>query len=289
MKNITLLSRILKITNELITSEEFKAKYRIENSFSRKRKLSFVNSVYFILSGLRKSISTEINNFIEEHSNLNFQKISKQAFSKARQNISPKAFKALCSVFVDSFYNSNAKLNKWHGFNVFAVDGTTLQIPDTQENIEYFGASTNQSSTQTALASASAIYDVLNDIVIDAIVEPYKKSEREMAKQHINSIKNAKLLNKSIVIFDRGYPSYDMFNYLDDKGLFFLIRTSSSWKKFRNLDYNDNILDYEFENSSKKLRVLKIELPDGTIEVLVTNIFNKNITLDLFKELYFLR
>lgn len=42
-----------------------------------------------------------------------------------------------------------------------------------------------------------------------------------MAKQHINSIKNAKLLNKSIVIFDRGYPSYDMFNYLDDKGLFF--------------------------------------------------------------------
>ena len=160
MKNITLLSRILKITNELITSEEFKVKYKIENSFSRKRKLSFVNSVYFILSGLRKSISTEINNFIEEHSNLNFQKISKQAFSKARQNISPKAFKALCSVFVDSFYNSNAKLNKWHG---------------------------------------------LNDIVIDAIVEPYKKSEREMAKQHINSIKNAKLLNKSIVIFDRGF------------------------------------------------------------------------------------
>ena len=50
MKNITLLSRILKITNELITSEEFKAKYRIENSFSRKRKLSFVNSMYFILS-----------------------------------------------------------------------------------------------------------------------------------------------------------------------------------------------------------------------------------------------
>ena len=65
MKNITLLSRILKITNELITSEEFKAKYRIENSFSRKRKLSFVNSVYFILSGLRKSISTDTTNILK--------------------------------------------------------------------------------------------------------------------------------------------------------------------------------------------------------------------------------
>ena len=74
MKNINLLSKILKKTNDLIMSEEFKVKYKIENSFSRKRKLSFVNSVYFILSGLRKSISTEINNFIEEHSNLNFPK-----------------------------------------------------------------------------------------------------------------------------------------------------------------------------------------------------------------------
>lgn len=36
-----------------------------------------------------------------------------------------------------------------------------------------------------------------------------------MAQQHINSINNIKLLNNSIVIFDRGYPSYDMFNFLD--------------------------------------------------------------------------
>jgi hypothetical protein len=40
---------------------------------------------------------------------------------------------------------------------------------------------------------------------------------------------------------------------------------------------------------SKKVRVIKIELPDGTIEMLVTNIFYKSITTTLFKELYFLR
>lgn len=49
-----------------------------------------------------------------------------------------------------------------------------------------------------------------------------------MVKQHINSINNMKLLSNSIVIFDRGYPSYDMFNFLEEKGVFFLMRVSSS-------------------------------------------------------------
>ena len=289
MNNIKLLSSIFKRTNTLIKSEEYREAYRIDNSFSRKRKLSFSNAVYFICSALRKSLSTEINNFIEEHPYLEFPNISKQAFSKARQNISSEAFKELCRVFTDSFYNSNVNLKKWNGFNVFAVDGTTLQIPDTSENVEHFGASKNQSTTKTALASASALYDVLNDIVIDATISRYRTSERKMACQHINSINNMKLLSNSIVLFDRGYPSYEMFDFLDEKGLFFVIRLSSSYKEIQAINSNDSILNYNFGIISKKVRVIKIELPDGTIEMLVTNIFYKSITTTLFKELYFLR
>ena len=289
MNNIKLLSSILKRTNTLIKSEEYKEAYRKDNSFSRTRKLSFPNTVYFICSALRKSLSSEINNFIEEHSYLEFPNISKQAFSKARQNISPEAFKELCRVFTDSFYNSNINLKKWNGFNVFAVDGTTLQVPDTSENIAHFGTSKNQSTTKTALASASALYDVLNDIVIDATISRYRTSEREMAKQHINSINNIKLLSNSIIIFDRGYPSYDMFNFLEENGLFFLMRVSSSYKIAESINSNDSILNYKFGIYSKEVRVIKVDLPDGTIEVLLTNVFDKTITTTLFKELYFLR
>ena len=94
----------------------------------------------FICSALRKSISSEIANFIEDNSNLNFPNISKQAFSKARQNVSYEAFKELCRLFVTIFYESNNNLNKWNGYNILAVDGTTLQVPDTSENVEVFGA-----------------------------------------------------------------------------------------------------------------------------------------------------
>ena len=46
MGNTELLSLILKETNNLITSTEFKEAYSLGNSFSRNRKLSFSNTVF---------------------------------------------------------------------------------------------------------------------------------------------------------------------------------------------------------------------------------------------------
>lgn len=115
-----------------------------------------------------------------------------------------------------------------------------------------------------ARTSTSALYDVLNDIVIDAVISPYKTSEREMSKQHINSLNKKKLLTKSIVIFDRVYPSYDMFNFLDEKGLFFLIRVTSSFKEIQKINANDSLIEYKFGTYSKKVRVIKVELPSIT-------------------------
>lgn len=252
MKNTKILSLILKKTNSRIISDEYKEAYILGKSFSRNRKLSFSNTIHFICSGLRKSISTEIDNFIEEYPYLKFPSISKQAFSKARQNISPEAFKELCTLFVNEFYNLKKDLRTWNGFNVLA-------------------------------------YDVLNDIIIDARITRYKTSERAMAKQHIDSISDQISLQNSIVIFDRGYPSYDMFDYLNNEGLFFLMRVSESFKVAQAIEDTDAILNYKFQGEIKKVRVIKVRISDEITEVLLTNIYDTNISPAQFKELYFLR
>ena len=289
MKNTKLLSLILKETNNLITSDEYKEAYSLGNSFSRKRKLSFSNTVHFICSALRKSISSEIDNFIEEHTYLNFPNITKQAFSKARQNISPEAFNELCRLFVEKFYSLKKNLNTWNGFNILAIDGTSLQVPDTEECGKYFGLSSNQNKTRTAVATASALYDVLNDIIVDGRITKYKTSERYIAKQHIEVLVNRIPSKNSIVIFDRCYPSYDMFDHLNDKGLLFLMRVSTSFKLVQSIDSDDSILEYKLKGEIKKVRVLRIKLSEDVTEVLVTNIYDEKITTIEFKELYFLR
>ena len=289
MKNTKLLSLILKETNNLINSNEYKESYSLGKSFSRNRKLSFSNTVHFICSALRKSISFEIDNFIEDHKYLNFPNITKQAFSKARQNISPEAFNELCRLFIDKFYKLKKNLNTWNGFNILAVDGTSLQVPDTEECGEYFGLSSNQNETRTAIATASALYDVLNDIIVDARITKYKTSERYIAKQHIDVLINSIPTKNNIVIFDRGYPSYDMFKYLNDQGLLFLMRISSSFKLVQSINSDDSILEYKLKGEIQKVRVLKIKLSEDVTEILVTNIYDEKITAVKFKELYFLR
>lgn len=123
MGNTELLSLILKETNNLITSTEFKEAYSLGNSFSR---------------------------------NLKFPSITKQAFSKARQNISSQAFAELCRLFVEKFYKLNKNLNMWKGFNILAVDRISLQVPDTKEYGEYFGLSSNQNTIPKELKLKSS-------------------------------------------------------------------------------------------------------------------------------------
>ena len=56
---------------------------------------------------------------------------------------------------------------------------------------------------------------------------------------------------------------------------------------------NHNLSQIAFRNKKGnvygKARVIKLNLPDGTKETLITNIFDFEITVPMFKELYFLR
>ncbi|MEO2581035.1 hypothetical protein ABHA04_08235 [Clostridium tertium] len=65
------------------------------------------------------------------------------------------------------------------------------------------------------------------------------------------------------------------------------MRVSSAFKLSNSTSINDSSITHKANGISKNLRIIKIELPDGSIVTLVTNIFNNPITPLLFKELYF--
>ena len=71
-----------------------------------------------------------------------------------------------------------------HGYRVSAIDGSKLQIPDDQTLKIFFG--TMGKDNNAATAQASALYDVLNNVIIDAQLEPLATGERELAARHID-------------------------------------------------------------------------------------------------------
>ncbi len=289
MNDSLLLNHIFNSCNKLIHSEYYKIAYRIGNAFTRSRKLSFSNTIYFILGSSKKALSSNLADFRDSNPTLRFPQLSRQAFSKARAGIHFEAFQELFRLSANSFYHFSSTINKWKNHVILAVDGTSLQLPDTSENRNTFGFIKNQHSPGRAICSASILYDVLNDVIIDGTLARYGFSERKLALKHLTALSCLDSFPSSILTFDRGYPSQEIFHELDRYGLKFVIRVASSFKISNKISSPDSLLTNTFHNKTITLRCINLTLSSGLKEQLLTNLLDSSFTIPDFSELYFLR
>lgn len=284
--NKKIISNLFQLSNDLIVSKDFQNKYKIGTSFQRTRKLSFSTLIYFVLQSTHKSISINYANLSDSYKSGSLPVVSRQAISKARQNISPSAFFELYKLSVDYYYNSKNITKTWNSYHIFAVDGSTIQIPESQENYLYFGGNPNNTGIESPLATVSALYDVMNDILIDVSLNKYRYNERIAAKEHMEHLPN---VQKSIVVFDRGYPSEELFRFLDSRKIKFVMRVPKTFKKAIS-ESKDSLFMYENKTTNTlSLRRLNLNISENLVEYLVTNISSDELSYDKFKELYHLR
>lgn len=193
--------------------------------FTRKRILPFDKFCMCILVKKGETLNMELNNFFKD---INYYKncISKQDFSKQRTYIDPQIFNILNHNYVSSIYDDN-KYDTLKGYIVTAIDGSVIEIPNTTKLQEEYGSvSSNNDDTarKAARAEASGIFDVLNDIMIDAKIDKYSISEKELAKNNIKEMLKILKDKKVIIIFDRGYASLELIYLLDKLGIKYLFR-----------------------------------------------------------------
>ncbi|AYN03550.1 IS4 family transposase [Flavobacterium sp. 140616W15] len=251
-------------------------------------------------------MAIEINNFLEYlNSKLEFQKIesfTSSAFVQKRKKIKPEVFNHLSSVITDNYYvQGNQNIKRFKDFRVLAVDGSKITLPFTEQLKMSFGESKNQTNTSIVQARSSVLYDVLNRLVLDSVLENIKTGERELALNHKGHWKEGDL-----IIYDRGYPSYD-FKYEHIKaGINYLIRVQKNHSKivssFISSEKRTLIVDVfpqekhlftgkDYDKSTSiKVRLVRVDLPSGEIEILMTSLLDSQIyPSGIFKELYFLR
>lgn len=134
MTQKSIIKLILNTIYKESVSQAFINKHRIAST-SFTRKLNFNRLLFSILGNSKTSLSLELSRFIE---NLNLPTntfITKQAFSKSRKKIS-------CSAFVELFETSTkiilekSKNNTFRDYQLVSVDGTTIQVPNTLENLK---------------------------------------------------------------------------------------------------------------------------------------------------------
>jgi len=176
--------------------------------------MGFTGIISTCLNFTKKSLQLEIDNFMELTDPSIEKPITKQAFSKARQNISPDAFKYLFLMTSETAMESS-EIKRFKGYRIFAIDGTELQIPKTEETVKYF---TQDRGSTSPRARASTLCDVLGGYIIHANIEDTTVDERTLAMEHLDYFKTF-CKTKDIIIFDRGYPSRDLIRYLNENNM----------------------------------------------------------------------
>lgn len=135
----------------------------------------------------------------------------------------------------------------------------------------------------------------MNDNLLNTKIVHYRTSELVQAEILIDefSLNQVHGEKAPIIIFDRGYPSRKLYAQLQEKQCFFVMRhktkSHGALKAVYQCDYGDTSIQYSHNDCSYPLRVIKFDLPSGLQEILVTNLFDPNITVEMFKELYFIR
>ena len=283
----TKVGKIIKKVYDKINSKEFLEVSKMkEKDFTRNRKMDFPKLMIFILSGTKKSLQSALFAF---SSRFKFENgtYSKQAFSKARKKINPSAFFSLFKESVELFYKDSG-FKRYHGYRVMAIDGTKYNLPNSTEMKDIYGFQNN--TNEQAQALGSCLYDVLNGIVMDALIAPFNANERTLAKQHIEELSKIKT-NKEIVIMDRGYPSAELISFIESKSIKYIMRCSSEFVKYMKITDNDCVVEHKFSKSGTvvKARIVSFPINNGDNEILITNIFDKNFTIEDFAELYHMR
>lgn len=258
-----------------------------------------------MINFLNKSLSLEIVNFVshlKEKLGQGQSYFTKSAFVQARNKVSPEVFLYLIKRLNDEFYtdNSNVKLIL-DGFRVLAVDGTCITLPTTKELEDLYGKSTNQNQAYTVQARASVLYDLSNRLALNSILSHIDIGERELALQQLQHCKKGDL-----VIYDRGYPSYDLFHEHNEMNVAFVIRAKSNFNSVASVFLKSGKTSQVVEffpgqrmdltgktynkNTPIKVRLIRIELTGGETELLITSLTDsKKYKHSIFKELYFRR
>lgn len=273
MQHNELLHELLNNFNYLLHSDGFLEDYRVANHFVRRSALLMEKMVKFLLYSPKTSLSNKLEQLRENLPDPDFPSVSKQALSKARYGIRYELFQEFFEHSANFYYEHIMERKLWNDrYHIFAIDGSTHEVPSSKSTFKEFGKQSDQKNPDLywSMALASVLYDVLEDVIVDAAIEKQFYSEREMSLRHLARLFDLGLENDSIVIFDRGYYSAEIYQEWVTAGCKVLMRLKKP-NRLCSLD-GDDVLDHVNAPDGTKIdcRVIKYTLSSGEIEYLIT-------------------
>jgi len=141
---------------------------------------------------------------------------------------------------------ATAQENQWHGLTLFAVDGTTLRVPDTEENRAEFGLpGSSRGQSGYPQVRIVALMATRSHVLTAAALGPYRGSgngEQSLAREIWEDVPD-----HSLTLFDKGFLNYGKLHELGSTGVerHWLVRAKRNlkWTVVRKLSAGDMLVE----------------------------------------------
>lgn len=308
----SIIRRKNRIKNES-SSDKIRILCRLKSkpqSFTRDRKIKFTDLILSTMNKQGRNVSFEIRDYELNKKGEGKVNYSDEAYLKQRRQLNPEVFKKLNYDYLKDFYHERKYVKKYRGYVVWAIDGTKEEIPNTEENKKKFGIVRTKKESKKSVARAMIVgaYDVYNHFFGDVEIDKSTAYEPKLAIRTIEKCINLNTKQKNLFVFDRNYPSIELYEVLNEKHSKFVMRLSINdyVQERKNMKSDDEIIYIEYNHYRKyhfkkkkpeiyekikdktgiKVRIVNIKLETGETESLITNIFNKRFTVKDFEEIY---
>jgi Insertion element 4 transposase N-terminal/Transposase DDE domain len=156
-----------------------------------------------------------------------WKKPSKSSISEARQRIGPQVMSRLFHLVARPLGTEQTPGVFLNGLRLMAVDGTGLDLPDTDVNARVFGYPGTRAGTEASFPKARLVIlvEAGTHLITDALLSPYRMGERGRALKLLRSVGSGMLL-----MWDRGLHSFKMVKATQDRGSHYLGRVPKNVK-----------------------------------------------------------
>lgn len=208
----TVKEKLLSLISEMSDSLEAFVKNPAKD-FTRNRKLPFETVVKLLIAMGGNSIYKELL----ESTGYDLNTATASAFVQQRDKILPFAFESLFHKFTDTFHDAKT----YHGYRLLAADGSDLYFAVDPDDPDTY-LQTRADAKGYNILHLNALYDLCNRLYVDASAQPTRCSNEK--KAIVDMVDRSRITEKTIVIADRYYESYNIFAHIERKGWNYLIR-----------------------------------------------------------------
>jgi DDE family transposase len=272
-----------------LRSAAVRERFRVQvTDFTRERVLTWPVVLILMLRGQKVSLQTAVNKFFSAVGEV-WRVVTASAYRQARQKVQSEVFVHLNTVTCEEFYTryeADNEVVRWHEHRLLGVDGSYLNLPDTEETRREFSVQTNQhAGGEQVQALASVLYDLRNDLGLSAALGPKQAEKNLLFGTHL-----AVTQAGDVLVCDRAYADYSVLATIVARQCHFVIRfprrsftaVNAFWRgraieRVVTLAVTSKARAYVAEQhwpTTLRVRLIKVALASGEVEVLGTDLLD---------------